>query len=162
MSDSPARDEDWPRRPQLWLFAQPYWVAERPSMVERSEAFELGMACVLDGLWVLPELPIEGGDARKALLVGLVFSPIQVPHGELLSTPRLRFLPPLWPNNGLYWPLSDVAAACRFLQLPIVGREVQRLPRQQRRQLERAGKPPGDVQVTDLNGLSCKAFKAAT
>ena len=147
--DAPAHDECWPDGPQLWLFAQPYWVSEVNTKA-RQAPFELPVPCVLDGCWVIPSSCLVDGGRRKVLLVGLVFTPLQVKLGELVPPPIIRFLPLILANDRMVWPVTDIEAASRFMRLPVAGREMHRLPRQQRRAAEREGKPVIDIAVVIL------------
>jgi hypothetical protein len=146
-----AREEVWPKVPQFWVFAQPYYYPENRGIPGYEGTFDLDLPCVLDGCFVIPEPVNDEGRTRPELTVVLVFMPLlgKIGHGSI-EPPRLRVLPPIVGNIPLGWPYSDVSAAMHFMQLPIAAREVHRLPRQQRRALARDGNPVRDVQVIVL------------
>jgi hypothetical protein len=135
--------EDIPTAPQLWMFAQPYWL--NPSFSEKHEdTLAIGGACLLEGYFVFPAEARDG----KGLLVGMIM--VRPGSPVVRYEPVLRFLRIADRGHPIGWPVNEVMAACRLMRLPLAGREVHRLPRQQRRALEREGRPPQDVQVIVL------------
>ena len=138
-------EEDLPEEPQLWMFAQPYWMTTDLS-AEATDALELGGPHLLEGYLVFnSQSPRTRG---HILIAGMILSEPAAPGYR--RHPILRFFPSADQAHGAVWPLNEIMAACRFMRLPLAGREIHRLPRQQRRALGRAGKPLQDVQVVVL------------
>ena len=148
---TPCHDEEWPERPQLWLFAEPPWLPEYGGEPANHHMFELKRSCLLVGLLLVRNRSPETG--RYGLTACFLFYPLNPYDWPWESPPELRHAPGMFVGNELAWPYTDIAAAMHFMGLPIVTREPMGLPRQSRRQREREDRPVPNISVVQLRRL---------